>query len=186
MRTALVALIAFMPTAGEGALGSLDYPPEDRRDLARKSARNPPSFSDPERDAVAKRLFGTLKQKLSALTPASAPESVSTDAPLSVEAVAADAAAAAASDRTATPSEKDDEAEVSSGGGNINGRCCEAGEPCSSMRLKPSDADTDTPQPSRMRREESRDVVDSILLYLIYAVAALLVALVVKKSPFFS
>ena len=176
-----------MPTAGEGALGSLDYPPEDRRDLARRSVRSPPSFSDPERDAVAKRLFGTLKAKLAALTPASAPESVSTDAPPSVEAVAADAAAAAARDRTA-PSEKveEEKAEVSNGCGDINGRCCEADETCSSMRPTPSDADTVAPQPAQVRREESRDVVDSILLYLIYTVAALLVALVAKKSPFFS
>jgi len=37
IRTALLALIGFMPTHGEGALGSLDYTPEERKQLARKS-----------------------------------------------------------------------------------------------------------------------------------------------------
>ncbi|KAK6061970.1 ubiquitin--protein ligase [Cooperia oncophora] len=37
IRTALLALIGFMPTAGAGALGSLDYPVAERRKLAKKS-----------------------------------------------------------------------------------------------------------------------------------------------------
>ncbi|VDM62135.1 unnamed protein product [Angiostrongylus costaricensis] len=37
IRTALLALIGFMPTAGAGALGSLEYPVAERRKLARKS-----------------------------------------------------------------------------------------------------------------------------------------------------
>lgn len=37
IRTALLALIAFMPTKTTGAIGSLDYTPEERRMLARKS-----------------------------------------------------------------------------------------------------------------------------------------------------
>jgi ubiquitin-conjugating enzyme E2 J1 len=36
VRTILTALIGFMPSKSEG-LGALDYPPEDRRALARKS-----------------------------------------------------------------------------------------------------------------------------------------------------
>ncbi|XP_010078924.1 PREDICTED: ubiquitin-conjugating enzyme E2 J1, partial [Pterocles gutturalis] len=36
-RTALLAIIGFMPTKGEGAIGSLDYTPEERRALAKKS-----------------------------------------------------------------------------------------------------------------------------------------------------
>lgn len=34
IRTALLAIIGFMPTQGRGALGSLDYEPEERRSLA--------------------------------------------------------------------------------------------------------------------------------------------------------
>lgn len=34
IRTIITALIAFMPSEGGGAIGSLDYPPEDRRKLA--------------------------------------------------------------------------------------------------------------------------------------------------------
>ncbi|NXL27211.1 UB2J1 enzyme, partial [Glaucidium brasilianum] len=37
IRTALLAIIGFMPTKGEGAIGSLDYTPEERRSLAKKS-----------------------------------------------------------------------------------------------------------------------------------------------------
>ena len=36
VRTALLALIGFMPTFGEGALGSVDYTPEERKILAKK------------------------------------------------------------------------------------------------------------------------------------------------------
>ena len=37
IRTALLALIGFMPTLGEGAIGSLDYTAEERKSLAKKS-----------------------------------------------------------------------------------------------------------------------------------------------------
>ncbi|XP_014208752.1 ubiquitin-conjugating enzyme E2 J1 isoform X2 [Copidosoma floridanum] len=37
IRTALLALIAFMPTPGNGTIGSLDYTPEERQKLAKKS-----------------------------------------------------------------------------------------------------------------------------------------------------
>ncbi|CAG0887608.1 unnamed protein product [Cyprideis torosa] len=37
IRTALLAIIGFMPTQGLGAIGSLDYPPDERKKLARKS-----------------------------------------------------------------------------------------------------------------------------------------------------
>ena len=36
VRTALLAIIGFMPTHGNGAIGSLDYTPEERKVLAKK------------------------------------------------------------------------------------------------------------------------------------------------------
>jgi hypothetical protein len=42
VRTALLALIAFMPSAPDGAIGGLNYPPEERRLLAARSRKNPP------------------------------------------------------------------------------------------------------------------------------------------------
>ena len=36
VRTALLAIIGFMETPGEGALGSLDYTPEERKILAKR------------------------------------------------------------------------------------------------------------------------------------------------------
>jgi ubiquitin-conjugating enzyme E2 J1 len=52
VRTALVALIAFMPTNPNGALGSLDYKKEDRRALAIKSREASPKFGTPERQKL--------------------------------------------------------------------------------------------------------------------------------------
>jgi len=37
IRTVLIALIGFMPTKGDGAIGALDYNPEERKELAKKS-----------------------------------------------------------------------------------------------------------------------------------------------------
>lgn len=34
-----MALIGFLPTPGEGALGALDYPAEERKKLARESVK---------------------------------------------------------------------------------------------------------------------------------------------------
>ncbi|KAL2465262.1 Ubiquitin-conjugating enzyme E2 32 [Abeliophyllum distichum] len=52
VRTALVALIAFMPTNPNGALGSLDYPKEERRSLAIKSREAGPKFGSSERQRL--------------------------------------------------------------------------------------------------------------------------------------
>lgn len=52
VRTALVALIAFMPTNPNGALGSLDYKKEERHALAIKSRETPPKFGTPERQKL--------------------------------------------------------------------------------------------------------------------------------------
>ncbi len=40
VRTALLAIIGFMPTHGNGAIGSLDYTPEERKLLAKRSVLN--------------------------------------------------------------------------------------------------------------------------------------------------
>jgi hypothetical protein len=60
VRLALTALIAFMPSKAEGALGSLDYTKEERRALAIKSRTNPPKYGSPERQALINRLHETL------------------------------------------------------------------------------------------------------------------------------
>ncbi|KAL9161231.1 hypothetical protein ABFS82_07G006900 [Erythranthe guttata] len=52
VRTALVALIAFMPTSPNGALGSLDYPKDERRALATKSRNTAPTFGSSERQKL--------------------------------------------------------------------------------------------------------------------------------------
>ncbi|KAK5853360.1 hypothetical protein PBY51_007152 [Eleginops maclovinus] len=62
IRTALIAIIGFMPTKGEGAIGSLDYTPEERRALAKKS-----------QDFCCEACGGSMRSALLALTPNSDP-----------------------------------------------------------------------------------------------------------------
>ncbi|KAM6992730.1 ubiquitin-conjugating enzyme E2 J1 [Tautogolabrus adspersus] len=62
IRTALIAIIGFMPTKGEGAIGSLDYTPEERRTLAKKS-----------QDFCCETCGCSMRSALLALTPNSNP-----------------------------------------------------------------------------------------------------------------
>ncbi|MBA0740702.1 hypothetical protein Gogos_013894 [Gossypium gossypioides] len=63
VRTALVALIAFMPTSPNGALGSLDYTKEERRTLAVKSRESPPKYGNPERQKLIDEIHGYMLSK---------------------------------------------------------------------------------------------------------------------------
>ncbi|XP_021730234.1 ubiquitin-conjugating enzyme E2 32-like [Chenopodium quinoa] len=63
VRTALVALIAFMPTAPNGALGSLDYKKEERRELAIKSREASPKFGTPDRQKVIDEIHEYMLSK---------------------------------------------------------------------------------------------------------------------------
>ncbi|XP_015883210.1 ubiquitin-conjugating enzyme E2 32 [Ziziphus jujuba] len=63
VRTALVALIAFMPTNPNGALGSLDYKKEERRALAIKSRETPPKFGTPERQKLIDEIHEYMLSK---------------------------------------------------------------------------------------------------------------------------
>lgn len=62
IRTALLALIAFMPSPSEGAVGSLDYPAEERQELAKKSRQGPPRppGGSEERTEIMNRLHERL------------------------------------------------------------------------------------------------------------------------------
>lgn len=63
VRTALVALIAFMPTNPNGALGSLDYKKEERRALAIKSREAAPNFGTPERQKLIDEIHEYMLSK---------------------------------------------------------------------------------------------------------------------------
>ena len=60
VRTALTAVRAFMPTPAEGAVGSLDYTAEERRQLAARSRAEPPRFGNADRQAVIDRVHATM------------------------------------------------------------------------------------------------------------------------------
>lgn len=63
VRTALVALIAFMPTNPNGALGSLDYKKEERHALAIKSREAAPRFGNPERQKLMDEIHEYMLSK---------------------------------------------------------------------------------------------------------------------------
>ncbi|KAL1803695.1 hypothetical protein ACET3Z_032342 [Daucus carota] len=63
VRTALTALIAFMPTNPNGALGSLDYKKEERRVLALKSREAAPKFGNPERQKLIDEIHECMLSK---------------------------------------------------------------------------------------------------------------------------
>ncbi|XP_057966704.1 ubiquitin-conjugating enzyme E2 32-like [Malania oleifera] len=69
VRTALVALIAFMPTDPGGALGSLDYPKKDRRALAIKSREGPPKFGTPQRQMLIDEIHHYMLRKAPPVPP---------------------------------------------------------------------------------------------------------------------
>ncbi|XWS08498.1 hypothetical protein CRYUN_Cryun40dG0007600 [Craigia yunnanensis] len=63
VRTALVALIAFMPTSPNGALGSLDYKKEERHAFAIKSRGASPKFGNPERQKLIDEIHEYMLSK---------------------------------------------------------------------------------------------------------------------------
>lgn len=67
VRTALVALIAFMPTKSEGAVGSLEYSKEERIALAIKSRAHPPKFGNADRQRLIDEIHEYMLKKASPL-----------------------------------------------------------------------------------------------------------------------
>lgn len=74
VRTALVALIAFMPTNPNGALGSLDYKKEERRALAIKSREVSPTFGNPERQKLIDEIHEYMLSKAPPVPQGSSPQ----------------------------------------------------------------------------------------------------------------
>lgn len=74
VRTALVALIAFMPTSPNGALGSLDYKKEERRTLAIKSREALPRFGTPERQKLIDEIHQYMLSKAPPVPQLSSPQ----------------------------------------------------------------------------------------------------------------
>ncbi|KAG2497686.1 hypothetical protein HYH03_004423 [Edaphochlamys debaryana] len=60
VRTALTALIAFMPSPGAGALGAIDFSKEERRVLAARSRAEPPRFGSAERQRVIEDMHARM------------------------------------------------------------------------------------------------------------------------------
>ncbi|KAL6548201.1 Ubiquitin-conjugating enzyme E2 32 [Orobanche gracilis] len=79
VRTALVALIAFMPTSPNGALGSIDYSKEERRALAIKSREAAPTFGSSERQRLIDEIHEYVLSKVQSVPQGDKPCEVHTD-----------------------------------------------------------------------------------------------------------
>ncbi|KAL6532536.1 Ubiquitin-conjugating enzyme E2 32 [Orobanche gracilis] len=79
VRTALVALIAFMPTSPNGALGSLDHSKEERRALAIKSREAAPTFGSSERQRLIDEIHEYVLSKAQSVPQGDKPSEVHTD-----------------------------------------------------------------------------------------------------------
>ncbi|RZC88314.1 hypothetical protein C5167_016117 [Papaver somniferum] len=83
VRTALVALIAFMPTNPDGALGSLDYKKEQRRELAIKSREAAPKYGTPERQKIIDEIHEYMLSKVLPAPPQHSPQQPASEEDLS-------------------------------------------------------------------------------------------------------
>ncbi|KAL6522889.1 Ubiquitin-conjugating enzyme E2 32 [Orobanche hederae] len=79
VRTALVALIAFMPTSPNGALGSLEYSKEERRALAIKSREAAPTFGSSERQRLIDEIHEYVLSKAQSVPQGDKPSEVHID-----------------------------------------------------------------------------------------------------------
>jgi len=68
MRTALTALVAFLPTPGKGAVGSIDMSSDVRKQLAALSRREIVEFGTEERKKLARELHEKLVQRINQAT----------------------------------------------------------------------------------------------------------------------
>ncbi|XP_076956542.1 ubiquitin-conjugating enzyme E2 32-like [Bidens hawaiensis] len=75
VRTAQTALIAFMPTNPNGALGSLDYKKEERCALAVKSREAAPKFGSPDRQKLIDEIHEYMMSKAPPVPQPDSPES---------------------------------------------------------------------------------------------------------------
>ncbi|KAL3163216.1 Ubiquitin-conjugating enzyme E2 32 [Trebouxia sp. C0010 RCD-2024] len=60
VRVALVALIAFLPTSGQGAIGSLDFSKEEKRVLAIESRKAPPKYGSEAKQQIINGLHARM------------------------------------------------------------------------------------------------------------------------------
>eukprot|EP00887_Chlorella_sp_A99_P003305 scaffold9.g3305.t1 len=63
VRSALVALIAFMQTPGSGAVGSLDHPAHARRLMAAESRARPPAYGSAQRQELLARMHARMLEQ---------------------------------------------------------------------------------------------------------------------------
>ncbi|XP_061098081.1 ubiquitin-conjugating enzyme E2 J1 isoform X2 [Conger conger] len=107
IRTALIAIIGFMPTKGEGAIGSLDYTPEERRALAKKS-----------QDFCCEACGCTMRTALMAPTSGSHPSQADREAKELARQISFNAAARRIADHSSAESSTSSKAGPSQGAGN--------------------------------------------------------------------
>ncbi|XP_076892752.1 ubiquitin-conjugating enzyme E2 32-like [Bidens hawaiensis] len=98
VRTALTALIAFMPTNPNGALGSLDYKKDERRVLAIKSREAAPKFGTPDRQKLIDEIHEYMISKAPLVPQPSSEDASKQPAPAASDVATGEEAPASAQD----------------------------------------------------------------------------------------
>ncbi|XP_076933697.1 ubiquitin-conjugating enzyme E2 32-like [Bidens hawaiensis] len=111
VRTALTALIAFMPTNPNGALGSLDYKKDERRALAINSREAAPKFGTPDRQKLIDEIHEYMISKAPLVSQPSSEDALEQPAPAASDVAAGEEAPASPED-TITEITEHEEQEV--------------------------------------------------------------------------
>lgn len=150
IRTALIAIIGFMPTKGEGAIGSLDYTPEERKALAKKS-----------QDFCCDVCGSSMRSALQALSPNSDPRPADAQAQRLAQQISFKAESSSSSGSTAAGSSKTDLHDTSSSTTDDrepeDSSSAEQSEPASVAPQTPSEGPSSSTAPSpRQRRTQNQ------------------------------
>uniref|UniRef100_A0A2P2LU66 Uncharacterized protein MANES_03G203400 n=1 Tax=Rhizophora mucronata TaxID=61149 RepID=A0A2P2LU66_RHIMU len=149
VRTALVALIAFMPTNPNGALGSLDYKKEERRALAIKSREAAPKFGATERQKLMDEIHECMLSKtppVAQLSPTQGSEQNDTNREGEGQAFIQDAGSVATSEDVPNPTVGENLAE--------GGRFVEVQEASANANHSPSEVGASAVIPARGPNEQ--------------------------------
>ena len=174
IRTALTALIPFMVTPGGGAVGALDWPPDDKRALASASAAAPPAGGlGPDRQAVIDRLHAKLKARMAAAAAAEEEEEEEEEGDAAAAATAADAAVAPAAAVAPPPPPPPAEAD------GLRQRTAAAPAPAPPSPVAPAPA---PPSPAAVRPRAAAGEWEDALLTVAATLLVLVIASVLARS----
>ncbi|CAL9130754.1 unnamed protein product [Musa acuminata var. zebrina] len=185
VRTALVALIAFMSTNPNGALGSLDYKKDVRRELAIKSREAAPRYGNPERQNLIDEIHQYMLSKAPSVpqlppTPTTEP----TDIIVNEEQVNADSDAIAATEDL--PNQEVEQGAMEDG--HVDRGNAATGPPTAGVSLSRTPAAEVVEQPQRPTARAPNSLDDRVLtwaaIWLVVAILLLLAKKILKSNAY--